>query len=256
MPPVRSAATPTVRVSGCPPGAPSASQRVHRALVTTNSATPPTTRMRPATCTSTDPRWPSSPSQRCSSSVRSIPHSTMAVPRTAPLGAFVRGEWSGHRPRWRSSAISRQKTEKSSSDWMIGTGIRLADLTGVVHAEPLVRRVATASHHQLGSEQAPHRPGRQQDRGNDVEGPADGELGAAPARHQRSRWAPRTAGRRTRRGHRARRRPRHRDARGSTRDWSAHAGCGRRRRPPRPPTRTWRRPSRSGSPRGASRRSK
>ena len=65
---------------------------------------------------------------------------------------------------------------KSSMDWKIGTGSRLPDLAGVVHAEPLVGRVPASGHHQLGAEQPADAPARHEHRGHQVGEAQGGQL--------------------------------------------------------------------------------
>ena len=61
-----------------PPRHPSRSAHLPAPTGPDKRMAPPTTRSTPAIWTRSEPSWPSSPSQRCSSSVRSMPHRIMA----------------------------------------------------------------------------------------------------------------------------------------------------------------------------------
>ncbi len=53
-----------------------------------------------------------------------MPHRTMAVPITVPVGYPERSDPSGQWSRRRSMKIRTRNTEKSSGAWKIGTGSR------------------------------------------------------------------------------------------------------------------------------------
>ena len=93
----------------------------------------------------------------------------------------------GHQPRrdqprratTRSTHSATTKIAKHSMAWKIGRGEALADLAGVVHAEPGRRRLAPAGHLELRSEQAADRPCAGEDRRDEVRGDAGAKLRAA-----------------------------------------------------------------------------
>ena len=150
---------------------------------------PATARAIPAIWTSSEPRWPSSPSHRCSSRNRSMPQSTMPTPMTIPAGGSSRGAGAAPSAAAAGTGAGRAQPpldqQQDAEDGEVLHGLEdrnreaLADLVGVVHAEPLVGRVPTAGHHELGAEQSADAPARHEHRSHQVGEAQRRELGTA-----------------------------------------------------------------------------
>ena len=134
------------------------SQVSQRERVRRKMTTPPTTRRTPAIWTRSEPSAPSSPNQRCSSSERSIPQSTMRRTEHDAGGVAGAGQAVGpavERPFDEDQDHVDAEVLERLED---GHGEAPPALPGVVHAEPLVGGMPTAGHHELGSEQSAHGP--------------------------------------------------------------------------------------------------
>ena len=111
-----------------------------------------------------------------------MPQSTIAVPMHDPRG--ISGSTCPIRPAVESSLNG----DEDQVDGEVFQGLEDRDrepppgLIRVVHAEPLVRGVAAACHHQLGAQQPAQCPAGQEDGCHQVEGPTERELGAAAPR--------------------------------------------------------------------------
>ena len=113
--------------------------------------TPAAHRAEAGACTSNEPTWLVSLNQRCSSANLDRPHSPIVAARMKPVGRF------GARL---SMKMRIPQITKDSIDWKIGTGRRFPTSPGVVHAEPLRRRMAASGDHELRAEQAVRHPMR------------------------------------------------------------------------------------------------
>ena len=150
-----------------------------RRRVRTRITMPPTTSRTPASCTRSEPRRPSSPSQSARRATARCPtapwrrraRSPAGSPRGASVGPAVEASLDGDQDQVDGEVLQRLEDRHGQSS---------TRLAGVVHPEPLVGGVAATRHHQLGPEQAAHGPAGQEHRHDEVEGAAEWELRAAP----------------------------------------------------------------------------